>query len=423
MNENLYLKRLFQAYYKESKLKLPTVSSFNKREFGFIPWEKHVMIRHTSFTNLKDLSNYLITNTPKHVYSSGSLYLKPDNSKMDKKQYQGCDLIIDVDVDHFYTPCKDDHDYWICEDCKNMGTGMVTKCPKCQSLKIKSLTWICEKCLKSARNEIIKLIDNFLIPDFDIKEQDIKISFSGHRGYHLKIENEEIRTLSSEERREIVDYITGDNISLEVIGLREDRSNIYGLFKETVGWSHKIVSKLENILKSYSNDEIDELLKEFGMKENIIKSFLNSKNYFLQILSNKTSNLWNIEGFGIKSWETFLNGIVRKIGVEVDKPVSIDIHRLIRYPGSLHGKTGFKVQELSLDEIEDFDPLNENSTTLNPIVFESKKVKQKIEIVEERVPSTKIKGEVYGPYRKGDIVEVPHHFAVFFLCKEVAKIK
>jgi len=34
---------------------------------------------------------------------------------------------------------------------------------------------------------------------------------------------------------------------------------------------------------------------------------------------------------------------------------------------------------------------------------------------------TKIDGDKFGPYLKGEIVEVPHHIAVFLLCKEVAK--
>ena len=76
------------------------------------------------------------------------------------------------------------------------------------------------------RNSILNILntipgERFLIPDFGIKEDQMNVVFSGHRGYHLKIENEDIRTLSSDERREIVDYVTGKNISLEILGLRE----------------------------------------------------------------------------------------------------------------------------------------------------------------------------------------------------------
>ena len=46
---------------------------------------------------------------------------------------------------------------------------------------------------------------------------------------------------------------------------------------------------------------------------------------------------------------------------------------------------------------------------------------QKIEILESNVPATKIKGQTYGPFTQGEIIEVPHHIAVFLLCKGVAK--
>lgn len=422
MNENLYLNRLFKAYYKEKKKEIPLINSFNEREFGFIPWEKQIMIRHVAFKKSEEFLQYLKDNGPRHVYSSGSLYLLPDNLEMDKKLYQGCDLIIDIDVDHFYTPCKDNHDLWYCNTCGEMGKGMPIKCPKCKNIKLKTITWICDDCLKVAKNEIIKLIDDFLVPDFGIKENEMKIAFSGHRGYHLKIENDRIRTLSSESRREIVDYITGGNISFEILGLREDRSNFFGLLKDNIGWSQKIIEKLEEILRNYSDLEIKDLLRKYGLNEGVIKSFINYKEDFLNIISERTQNLWNIEGFGIKTWKIFLKGIVQEIGVEIDEPVTIDIHRLIRYPGSLHGKTGFKVQEINLEELSNFNPLNENREKIDPIVFKSESSFHKLQIIEDNVPISKIKGKKYGPYEKGDIIEVPHHIAIFLLCREVAKI-
>ncbi|MFX1338069.1 MAG: hypothetical protein ACFFDK_05630, partial [Promethearchaeota archaeon] len=116
----------------------------------------------------------------------------------------------------------------------------------------------------------------------------------------------------------------------------------------------------------------------------------------------------------------FLYGIVHEIGAKIDEPVTIDIHRLIRYPGSLHGATGFKVQEIGLNELENFKPLNEHNQKLDPIVFKSKNI-QKIEIIETYVPPTEISGNKYGPFKNGEKIEVPHHIAVFLLCKGVAK--
>jgi len=425
MSNYTYLRRLFQAYYQEKQFEFPKVSSFDLREFGLIPWEKKVyMKRHMSFDNPDVLRSYLITDAPRHLYSSGSLYLKPDAPDMNKKEYQGCDFIIDIDVDHFYTPCKDQHDLWICKECGNDGTGIPQTCPNCKSSKFTKVSWVCDQCLDAAKNEITKLISNFLIPDFGIDEKKMKIAFSGHRGYHLKIESEDIRKLNSEERREIVDYVSGKNINFEILGLNERFNGIYGLLEENIGWSQKIMKKIIEVLNKPTK-QIEALLLDknhFGFNSSVVTSFLKYKNDFLELITKGERNVWAIEGFGLTNWKKLLKGIVALIGIELDEPVSIDIHRLIRYPGSLHGKTGFKVQELELNELDDFNPLDESNEKLDPIVFKSKKnLTYKLEIVENKLPITTIKGESFGPYDKGDKIDVPHHFAVFLLCKEVAK--
>ena len=425
MTDTTYLKRLFQAYYQEKQSEFPKVSSFNLREFGLIPWDKKVyMKRHMSFDTLDFLRSYLIKEAPRHLYSSGSLYLKPDAPDMKNKEYQGCDFIIDIDVDHFFTPCKDQHDLWICKDCEDEGTGMPGTCPKCRGSKFTKISWVCDQCLDVAKNEITKLVFNFLIPDFGIDEKNFKIAFSGHRGYHLKIEGEDLRKLSSEERREIVDYVSGKNINFEILGLNERFNRINGLLEENIGWSQKIMKRIIELLhqpkKVIENKLLDKNL--FGFTPFYVKSFLNYKNDFLELITKGERNVWAIEGFSLNKWKKFLRGIVDLIGIELDEPVSIDIHRLIRYPGSLHGKTGFKVQEIELNELDDFNPLDESNEKLDPIVFKSKKkITQKLEIVENKLPITTIKGESFGPYVKGEVIEVPHHFAVFLLCKEVAK--
>ena len=425
MADTIYLKRLFKAYYQEKQSVLPEVSNFNLREFGLIPWkEKVFMKRHKSFDNPGKLNNYIIANPPRHLYSSGSIYLQPDASDMNSKKYQGCDFIIDIDVDHFYTPCKDEHDLWTCKDCGEEGTGMPKSCPKCSGSKFTKVSWVCDQCLDVAKNEITKLIFNFLIPDFGIDENNFRIAFSGHRGYHLKIESEDLRKLNSEERREIVDYITGKNLNFEILGLTERFNRINGLLEENIGWSQKIMKKVIELL-AQPEEVIENMLLDknlFDFTQFYVKSFLNSKDDFLELITKGERNVWSIEGFSLTKWKKFLRGIVQQVGIEIDEPVSIDVHRLIRYPGSLHGKTGFKVQEIELNELDGFNPLDESNEKLDPIVFKSKKkLTQKLEVVENKIPKTKIKGESFGPYVKGDKIDVPHHFAVFLLCKEVAQ--
>ena len=425
MSNEIFLKNLFQAYYQESQKNIPDISMFDQREFGFLLWDNKFMQRHLAFAKIDDLRQFLIRNSPKHAYSSGSLYSHPDNNEMDNKGYQGCDFVIDIDVDHFYTECKNDHDLWYCKECGKNGKGMIEKCPSCEKSKITRVAWICDKCLDFTKKEIIKLIDNFLIPDFALNIEQVKIAFSGHRGYHLKIEDPRIRTLTSDQRREIVDYLTGENISFEILGLHEKSSGIFGLLKDNQGWSNKIMTKLEEILHM-DTLKIDHFLRDpycGDLNSHQISSLLKYREDFLETINNNQRNIWSVEGFGLTTWKKLLRAVVKKVSAEIDEPVSIDIHRLIRYPGTLHGKTGFKVQELEYNQLDEFNPLDESNELIDPIVFESKKqITQKLEITEVKVPATKIKGITYGDYEWGEKIEVPHHVAVFLLCKGVAKI-
>lgn len=420
MSLTRFLIRTFKDYYKKNAAVLPKVSNFPKREFAFLLWDKSVMFRHMGFENIDTLNDYLINSAPKHVYSSGSLYAHPEIPDMDKKGYEGCDLIIDIDVDHFYTPCKDDHDGWHCNSCFKRGKGMPPACPECGSLKLKRISWICEKCLNIAKKEVIKILHDFLIPDFGIDETSVMIAFSGHRGYHLKIEDDIFRELSSDARREIVDYLTGDNLNFEILGLKTRSGIVYGLSQNSIGWAKKLNKEIEYLLNQ-SDLDIEHFLLDIGLKKNQINSFFNQKDIFLERFTNSELNDWSIEGFDINKWKIFLKGIAERVGAKIDEPVSIDIHRLIRYPGTLHGKTGFKVQELSIQELEDFNPLDAADKSHDPIVFEQQGIDINLEVVEEFVPASKIKGFTYGPYNKGDNITVPKHIAVYLLCKEVAK--
>jgi DNA primase small subunit len=415
-----FLIRTFKDYYKKNEANLREVSDFTKREFAFLPWDKSIMLRHMGFENIDTLNQYIINSAPRHVYSSGTLYKHPEIPNMEKKGYEGCDLIVDIDVDHFYTPCKDDHDGWYCKSCLKNGKGMPPACPECGSLKIKRISWICEKCLDIAKKEVQKLLFNFLIPDFGIDQNSVMIAFSGHRGYHLKVEDESLRPLSSEARREIVDYLTGENLNFELLGLRTRSGIVYGISQKNLGWARKLNNEIQ-LLLTQSDMAIEHFLLNLGFKKNHIKSFLNYKDTFLETFRNSELNDWSVEGFDINKWKIFLKGIAKRVGANIDEPVSIDIHRLIRYPGTLHGRTGFKVQDLSIEELEEFNPLDANNKSKDPIVFEQEGIEINLKIVEEFVPATKIKGITYGPYDQGDKIKVPKHIADYLLCKEVAE--
>jgi DNA primase small subunit len=54
--------------------------------------------------------------------------------------------------------------------------------------------------------------------------------------------------------------------------------------------------------------------------------------------------------------DTVLKQAAIEVQGETDAPVTTDIHRLIRLPGSLHGGTGFRVVPIPRDGLDAFDP-------------------------------------------------------------------
>jgi DNA primase small subunit len=107
----------------------------------------------------------------------------------------------------------------------------------------------------------------------------------------------------------------------------------------------------------------------------------------------------------------FMKGAVQLSAMHAagtDEPVTADIKRLIRLPGSLHGKTGLKVQSLTLDDLPNFNPLTD------AVVFGDDKIQVNIK---EKIDIT-IKEQRY-KLDQGD-AQVPEYLAVFLIARGLA---
>jgi DNA primase small subunit len=93
---------------------------------------------------------------------------------------------------------------------------------------------------------------------------------------------------------------------------------------------------------------------------------------------------------------------------KIDTVVTTDIHRLIRMPETLNGKTGLRASLVALDKLEEFDPFSE------PVVFEGR---QKVHV--EDAPELRIRDQHFGPY-VDENVELPMAAAVLLIAKGVA---
>ncbi len=170
------------------------------------------MVRHRRFAEFKNFRATLAETVPSDVYHSCAYYENPDFD-MDKKGWIGADLVFDIDADHIPTTCNKIHDEFRCVKCGFEGRGITPEsCPCCEATKFETKIWACDLCIQSARDETAKLLD-MLENDFGFSQDELHVYFSGHRGYHVHIENEVVRSLDAMASKEIVDYVTGLGIS------------------------------------------------------------------------------------------------------------------------------------------------------------------------------------------------------------------
>lgn len=101
---------------------------------------------------------------------------------------------------------------------------------------------------------------------------------------------------------------------------------------------------------------------------------------------------------------------VRGEGACADEPVTTDIKRLIRAPGSLHGGSGMRVVPLDMRDLVDFDPL------VDAVVFGERKVRVDLKMDY----STSLLGSTYT--LKAGPVDVPEALAIFLCCRNLAEI-
>ena len=96
---------------------------------------------------------------------------------------------------------------------------------------------------------------------------------------------------------------------------------------------------------------------------------------------------------------------------EVDEPVTRDVKRLIRMPGSLHGKTAMRVIPLHRDELNGFEPLRDAFPPLFPDHPIKVVVKNPVDIT---LRGKRIKGE--------GTIEVPTYAALFMILRMKASL-
>jgi DNA primase small subunit len=394
-----FIMQRFRDYYARSPP--PPPDRFGRREFGFMFFDKTFVQRHLGFAKEADFHAFLRDRVPSHSYYSSAYYKDPGAEKMEDKTWLGADLIFDLDADHI---------------------------PGAESLNYTEM-------LARVKMEMIRLLDDYILGDLGFDESHLKVTFSGGRGYHAHVSDPKVQMLRSHERREIVDYIIGTDLNMDwLVPEKTVADKHYGStgrvqsFQTRLlpsssngGWKGKLGRALPGFLDELESVGATGAKARYsalrGEKLEVVMAFYEdlfggpmgkrARDLILQ-----KGNLADLKDRHLPLFARLIEQDLRpRLAGEVDEPVTSDIKRLIRLPYSLHGKTGLRVQKMTRDELDGFDPLRDAiPKTLGDAPIKLK-MKKRVDI--------KLKGESFS--LDGD-AEVPEFAALFLLCRREAEL-
>jgi DNA primase small subunit len=381
----------------------------SQREFAFFLFKERIMVRHKSAANVVWLRRLLCDLEPSDVYYSSAYYENPE-AEMDKKGWLGADLVFDIDADHIPTDCDKIHDEWKCGKCGFDGKGPTPEsCPACGAQKFETKSWPCEKCIETTRGETVKLVD-MLERDFGFSEDELRVFFSGHRGYHVHVETETVRSLDAMARKEIVDYVYGSGlIGLdERAGSRSKKEATERIFVlHDFGWNRRIKLGMKKFILNATEEDLRNIEIKQSAKGIVQNKEAISKRY---IEENRWTGVKGIRA-GSETWLKIARHVKDLESAKIDTVVTTDTHRLIRMDGTLHGKTGLKKVEFPVKALLEFDPFTE------AVAFNEGSAK----VLVSRAPQFRLGEKTFGPYTN-ETVELPTAAAVLLICKGRAEV-
>jgi DNA primase small subunit len=297
------------AYYnKEWTIKdIPDyiLETLSKREFGFDHDGTGPKDRYNKFETSEALAEFLQKRAPYAVYCSVSFYKHPDK----REGWKEAELVFDIDAKELTI-----------KSCCDLGE-------------------VCESCLDNAKNvtrEVVRLLKE------DLALNNIFTSYSG-RGYHIRVQDEDIMPEGSEVRANIFDYVR-DRMYTSPKDMFEPTMEISNLTKEIMnalidgGTSERLITNVPGIGEITAK-------KIFEKSEKILENIHN----------NKVTELK--ETLGPKSTQNFLEHVYMGYINLMDAKVTVDTKRILRLPSSLHSKISRKCTHV--EDLKNFEPEKE----------------------------------------------------------------
>jgi DNA primase small subunit len=203
---------------------------------------------------------------------------------------------------------------------------------------------------------------DFLTDDFGVSPRDVRVYFSGNRGYHLHVFDPRFYQLEQQARGEIADYLRGGSpppVQGLASGLKRGAGGDAAL---SAGWMKRVATYVEEWKAGYAGTQ-------------------------LKLVSEAVSSQRAL----------------------VDASVTTDIHRVFRLAGTLHGNTG--MCKMRVSSIDSFDP-QADAVVLSP---------EPVKLTVSFWPRFSIGGNSFGPFAS-TVATVPAYAAVSILTRGLGEV-
>ena len=369
----------FRGYYfKPDTIENP--DRIEQREFGYTHFGQPGMSRHLSFKSMKELTATIMREVPSDIYCSNAYYRFP-TAPMQEKQWQGADLIFDIDGKDLHLPCVPSHTYQKCASCGHASSPAPEEekkeysCSSCGGKKADSVSIPCSKCIDGSKKEVRRLAE-FLAGDLGVGRDNIHVYFSGNNGFHVHVSDDSFVPLDPAARSDLVGYISGTGLMAESVGVRKGSAENLAFIKFpksgiAYGWRGRVADKLK--IDGTSIIKLKHIVEEKG---------------------------------GYSAFKAELDRTVREMGVRIDPQVTTDVHRVFRMPGTLNSKSGLAKARCS--DLESFDPFTDACLLGDGKV--AVKIKTQVKL--------KLKNKSFNISKES--AELPAYAAVYLVCKGLA---
>lgn len=290
------LRGAIKEYYLERHDRVVVPDQIASREFGYQKLGYDGMVRHQSVPDEGALRVLLVGEAPTDVYCSNARYLFP-SMPMKEKEWQGADLIFDIDAKDLGLPCREGHSVAVCSACSRVSPAG-GPCAACSSTRVSARSLPCQKCIKAAHDETARL-RAILCDDLGVDPASITVYFSGNEGYHTHVRSGDLDALGGRERRELADYVMFRGAVAEAYGVARQPGKRRDLpSRGERGWRGRLAA---------------------GLGADALK---------------------RAAAGGRDRFQGALEAASAAVGARIDPQVTGDIHRIFRLPGSINGKSG-----------------------------------------------------------------------------------